>query len=52
MTISYDIISCNDFNGSMASWRLKVNNLFDTIPNFFTIFNIFKKIITVILFSA
>ena len=27
-----------------------MNNLFNTIPNFFTIFNIFKKIITVILF--
>lgn len=50
MTISYDIIIYNDFNGSVASWRLKVNNLFNTIPIFFTIFNIFKKIITVILF--
>ena len=52
MTISYDIIICNDFNGSMTSWRLKMDNLFDTIPKFFTIFTIFKKIITVVLFFA
>ena len=38
MTISYDIIICNDFNGSMTSWRLKTDNLIDTIPNFLVIF--------------
>ena len=50
MTISYDTIICNDFNSSMTSWRLKMDNLFNTILNCFTIFNNFKKIITVILF--
>ena len=35
MTITYDIIICYDFNGSMTSWRLKMDNLFHTIPNFF-----------------
>ena len=46
MTISCDIIICNNFNGSMTCWRLKLDYLFNTIPNSFTIFNIFKEIIT------
>lgn len=46
MTISSDIIICNNFNGSMTCWRLKLDYLFNTIPNSFTIFNIFKEIIT------
>ena len=50
MTISYDITVGNNFNGYMTSWRLKMNNMFNTILNSFTIFNVFQKIITVILF--
>ena len=30
----------------MTCWRLKLDYLFNTIPNSFTIFNIFKEIIT------
>ena len=50
MTISYDITVGKNFNGYMTSWRLKMNNMFNTILNSFTIFNVFQKIITVILF--
>ena len=43
MTISYDITIGNNFNGSMTCWRLKMNNLFNTLPNSFTIFTVFQK---------
>ena len=52
MTISYDITVGNNFNGYMTSWRLEINNMFNTILNSFTIFNVFQKIITVILVFA
>ena len=41
MIISYDITVANNFNGYMTCWRLKMDNMFNTSPNSFTIFNVF-----------